>query len=248
MTEAHSYKFKGVWITKALWLATDLSWMEKCLVAEIDNLDDDERGCTASDVYLANKFQSTPASIANMLCRLRKIGYIKTLSFDGRIRRMRVNPRVKAGLTPLLGQLQPGSEGSSNDAVNSYKEEKKAERKGKFDPCGVLIPDSLNTSEFRQAWGYWISHLQQKRKPPTERSTELQIKKLEAMGVARALAAIEHSITSNYQGLFEPNGTSHNQTTGNRNKGTFSEGKTGKYDEFLARKSKERQLARTKSD
>jgi hypothetical protein len=38
-------KFKGVWIPKDLWLDKDLSMHEKCLLIEIDSLDNDEKGC-----------------------------------------------------------------------------------------------------------------------------------------------------------------------------------------------------------
>ena len=45
--------FKGVWIPKEIWLNTDLSIIEKVLLVEIDSLDNSDRGCFASNEYLA---------------------------------------------------------------------------------------------------------------------------------------------------------------------------------------------------
>lgn len=46
--------FKGVWIPKEIWLAKDLSLQEKGLLVEIDSLSNTERGCFASNEYLAD--------------------------------------------------------------------------------------------------------------------------------------------------------------------------------------------------
>lgn len=67
--------FKGVWIPKAIWEAKDITWMEKCLLAEIDSLDDGS-GCYATNQYLAEVFSSTPNSIKELISRLRKKGWI----------------------------------------------------------------------------------------------------------------------------------------------------------------------------
>lgn len=37
-----SRKFKGIWIPANVWLGTELSIIEKVLLAEIDSLDNDE--------------------------------------------------------------------------------------------------------------------------------------------------------------------------------------------------------------
>jgi hypothetical protein len=70
--------FKGIWIPKRLWITEELSWMQKCLLAEIHSLDDEDsgEGCYASNEYLARLFQSTPESIRVMISKLRKAGWI----------------------------------------------------------------------------------------------------------------------------------------------------------------------------
>jgi type IV secretory pathway VirB10-like protein len=67
-----------------------------------------------------------------------------------------------------------------------------------------VLPECLNTAEFKSAWGLWLSHLKQKRKTPTDHAKELQLKSLAAMGERRAVAALHHSTKNNWQGIFEP--------------------------------------------
>jgi len=66
------------------------------------------------------------------------------------------------------------------------------------------LPDVLNNEVFLAAWADWVRHRSEIRKPLKPTTIKQQLKKLAAMGVARAVAAIEHSIANGYQGLFEP--------------------------------------------
>lgn len=68
------------------------------------------------------------------------------------------------------------------------------------------MPKSLSDSpEFLAAWAEWQTHLRQKRKTlkPGSLAWRKQLKNCEAWQPLRACAAIEHSISKNYQGLFE---------------------------------------------
>ena len=89
--------FKGVFIPRALWEHPDLTWMEKCLVAEIDSLSSVERGpCHASAEYLASWMQTTPIAIRKSLSRLMEKKIIWQIGFDGRICWRCVAPRYAA--------------------------------------------------------------------------------------------------------------------------------------------------------
>jgi hypothetical protein len=66
------------------------------------------------------------------------------------------------------------------------------------------LPDVLNNDVFLEAWADWVRHRSEIRKPLKPTTIKKQLKKLAAMGVVRAVAAIEHSIANGYQGLFEP--------------------------------------------
>lgn len=83
---------------------------------------------------------------------------------------------------------------------------RKGERGDKHCPSiACSIPEVLKTKEFEELWEKWLLHLSQKKKKPTPLAVEMQLKKMAGWGVARSIAALTHSIESNYQGVFEPN-------------------------------------------
>jgi hypothetical protein len=71
----------------------------------------------------------------------------------------------------------------------------------RFDAGSVELP--FSSEAFSEAWETWIRHRKEKRQKLTPTATRLQLSKLLTMGEARAIAAIEHSISGNYQGIFE---------------------------------------------
>lgn len=79
--------FKGIWIPREIWLAKDLSCHEKCLWAEIHSLFDRERGgCYASNDYLCDFFGIQERRLREMISKLKCLGWIQQVSFDGRTR------------------------------------------------------------------------------------------------------------------------------------------------------------------
>ena len=82
--------FKGVWIPKEVWLNKDLSIIEKCLLVEVDSLDNGEKGCFASNEYLATFFNLSESRMANIISDLKKRGFINQIYFDGRQRGLRI--------------------------------------------------------------------------------------------------------------------------------------------------------------
>jgi hypothetical protein len=78
--------FKGVWIPKETWLNIDLSIIEKVLLVEIDSLDNSERGCFASNEYLAKFVQLSESRVAHIISDLRKRNYLRVVFTDGRNR------------------------------------------------------------------------------------------------------------------------------------------------------------------
>lgn len=66
------------------------------------------------------------------------------------------------------------------------------------------LPLGLSTNEFRTAWTEWETHRKEKRSSLTATTKSKQLKKLELMGVAKAIATLQHSIEQGYTGLVEP--------------------------------------------
>lgn len=77
--------FKGVWITREVWLDKRLNALEKVILAEIDSLDG-ENGCFASNQYIAEFCQCSLTKVSTAISKLIELGYIYTESFDGRTR------------------------------------------------------------------------------------------------------------------------------------------------------------------
>lgn len=115
--------FKGVWIPKEIWLNTDLSIIEKVLLVEIDSLDNSDRGCFASNEYLAKFVQLSEGRVANIISDLKKRKFIIQVFFDGRNRGLRIsksessfNENVKAETTKT--GKQPTQKREHNNTVN----------------------------------------------------------------------------------------------------------------------------------
>lgn len=111
---AENRDFKGVWIPKEIWLNESLSVVEKCLIAEIDSLDKGLKGCFAGNGYLGKFIGVSEGRCANIICDLKKRGFIEQVYFDGRERGLRVvnshkreisfHENVKADFTKTLEQ------------------------------------------------------------------------------------------------------------------------------------------------
>lgn len=78
--------FKGIWISKKIWLAEDLIPIQKIILAEIDSLDTKENGCYASNKYFSKFFKMTERGFRKNLSELKEKGYVVEESFDGRFR------------------------------------------------------------------------------------------------------------------------------------------------------------------
>ena len=85
--------FKGVWIPKEIWLNTDLSIIEKVLLVEIDSLDNSDRGCFASNEYLAKFVQLSESRVAHIISDLKKRKYLIVVFTDGRNRGLKLHPQ-----------------------------------------------------------------------------------------------------------------------------------------------------------
>ena len=85
--ESTEKKFTGVFIPVGIYEMEDLSWSEKILWCEIQALSG--KGCCyASNDYFANKFHTTPEKISTKISKLKKLGLVKQVGFDGRQRQL----------------------------------------------------------------------------------------------------------------------------------------------------------------
>lgn len=82
--------FKGVWIPKEVYLDKRLTALDKIILIEIDSLDNgDEKGCFASNEYLAEFCQCSISKVTKSISKLKELGYIRVIGTDGRKRFLR---------------------------------------------------------------------------------------------------------------------------------------------------------------
>jgi len=62
----------------------------------------------------------------------------------------------------------------------------------------------FKSQEFCDAWGNWVSHRKEIKKPLTPQSVKQQLAEMSTWGEQRAIAAIRHTIGKGWQGLAEP--------------------------------------------
>ena len=78
--------FKGVWIPKFIWLDKRLTFLDKVILIEIDSLDSDEKGCWASNEYLAEFCQCSITKVSLAITKLLELNYLELENFNGRQR------------------------------------------------------------------------------------------------------------------------------------------------------------------
>ena len=139
--------FKGIWIPAEVWLDERLNPLEKVILMEIDSLDCGDKGCYASNEYIAGFCQCSESKVAHAVTRLVELGYVSRKSFDGRQRILqsrlakfaRQNSKVcKADVQ----NLQESNIDSNIDISSSIKKEyKESPQENDFT---VAVVDYLN--------------------------------------------------------------------------------------------------------
>ena len=139
--------FKGIWIPAEVWLDERLNPLEKVILMEIDSLDCGDKGCYASNEYIAGFCQCSESKVAHAVTRLVEFGYVSRKSFDGRQRILqsrlakfaRQNSKVcKADVQ----NLQESNIDSNIDISSSIKKEyKESSQESDFT---VAVVDYLN--------------------------------------------------------------------------------------------------------
>lgn len=122
--ESNGRDFKGVWIPKEVWLDTRLNALEKIILTEIDSLDNGDRGCWASNKYIADFCQCSETKVSTAVSKLIKLGYIYIQSFDGRQRvlKSRLSNFEKQDFKKCDSALQSVKQNNINNKTNNNTE------------------------------------------------------------------------------------------------------------------------------
>ncbi len=117
-----------------------------------------------------------------------------------RVRRFPIPP-VNPGESKVI-QGDPGElVQSTPEHLHLHTHKQKQNQNQAADTASGELP--FSSKEFIEAWARWNQHRQEIRKPLRDAGRTAQFKKLAAIGEARAIAAIDHSIASGWQGIFE---------------------------------------------
>jgi hypothetical protein len=129
----------------------------------------------------------------------------ETPTLRGEVAAKRPPPESAKYPPPESAKYPPPSE-HYQEHYQEHKEGGSAPKPPVFDPMKISFPESLATDAFRTAWTSWVHHRIEIRKKLTPTSTAEQIEELAAMGAARAIAMIKHTICKGYLGLRPPDG------------------------------------------
>jgi hypothetical protein len=140
-------RFRGIWIPSAIWLDKGLSGQEKIFLAEIDSLDNDDKGCRASNSYLAEFFSISPKRVSVVINKLIEKHRV-SVSIDkgaGNIRYLRVlSPETGIALSPEAGIAYPLKHGDpipgTGDRLN--KDDNKGDNKGEREAPTPILSES----------------------------------------------------------------------------------------------------------
>ncbi len=86
------------------------------------------------------------------------------------------------------------------------KDKSKDKDKDKRKSKETEFPEVLNTDEFKALWTEWVKYRKVIKKPMPITTISRQLKKLESMGVEKAMLALNTAMEKGWQGFHEPDG------------------------------------------
>ena len=167
--------FKGVWIPKEIWLSKELTMLEKAIFVEIDSLDN-ENHCIASNEYFAEFCDCSVSKVSKAISKLKELGMIEEIEFDGRHRKIKVICRDRQGSKKCYADyhfLQANNIDSnivnnktnSKELVQNFEFGKSKEKKENlYSKCVALIDDFTNDIQLRTDLTDYLKLLLEMRK------------------------------------------------------------------------------------
>lgn len=151
------HSFKGVWIPKAIWLNPELSPLDKMVYAEIWALEEED-GCFASNEYLAGFCQCSVRKVAQAIQKLKDLGFVQQVKFDGRIRWLKCygEGRVANSATQTCKKCKSDMQKMQVSIYNDENIEYNIEDIPPISPTGTEEGCSSCKAEFEKFWQHYI--------------------------------------------------------------------------------------------
>lgn len=205
--------FKGVWISKEIWLNTELTWLEKIILTEIDSLDN-ENHCTAGNDYLATFCQCSERKVSEAITKLASLGFIDILGFNGRQRIIKSLMRNRA-LCSMEGSKICESESQNLQSINTSNkkennntntkvlvEAEKPKKKNLYEKCIDVIDEFTDDAEIKELLvTYLRMRLEVKDKPLYINQFKGMINKLKEL-TDDTISVIQQSIDRGYLSFY----------------------------------------------
>ena len=124
--------------------------------------------------------------------------------------------KTRARVQKLRDKIKCNAPVTLGNASNAMQKKKHKQKNKEVSPAAPVLVLPFESDEFKAAWGDWLKHLTQKRKPAPPLSQQKQLKKFSGWSESRAIAAIQFSIEKNWQGVFEEHGKTGSPTRANQ--------------------------------
>lgn len=176
------------------------------------------RQCDSKIETIAAVCRLRPSTVRKALRRLVELGWVEMIDRPGKTK-----VHVAKFPDPFIQEIGVAPNGRATVSAQPFALE--VVQPSQLEPCHPLRqrlpkvnPSSepmkkvsspilempFDSSAFRDAWSDWEQHRKEKRRPITPLSAKKALALLATMGESRAIAAINHSITNGWQGIFEP--------------------------------------------
>lgn len=173
--------FKGVWITKEVWLDERLNALDKIILTEIDSLDRRERGCYASNKSIAEFCQCSETKVSTAISKLIKLEYIYVQKFDGRQRELksRLSNFERQNFKNCKADIKNLKDNNTDNNINNKERKKETSKpQNSFDE---IFKGYTQNEETLRLLGEWLKVRKSKRAAMTDYSIRLNLNKLETL-------------------------------------------------------------------
>lgn len=201
-------KFQGVWIPADVWLDRDLTITEKVMLVEIGSLQDEKRGCYASNAHFAAFFDLSVSRVSEIISGLAAKGMVDVEQIrDGKRiveRRIRLKDLFGKSNTPSEKAMNPFGKGDeppsekakgSNTPINNTGNSKGA--------AAQLDLSGFPEQPSEQVWADYLKHRKAKRAPVTQTVINTLAKELTTAAIAGWTVdnALAEAMSAGWQGL-----------------------------------------------
>lgn len=190
--------FKGIWIPKEIWLDDRLNALEKMILMEIDSLDTDEKGCYATNDYIAEFCQCTSTKVSLAVKKLVELEYIEVVKFDGR-RRL-----IKSRLENNYKQTLKNLKADFKNINTLYNDKRNIERNIEINKKEIIKEKRyFEDDNLNDLFKDFLSMRKKIKAVNSDRAITLLINKLSKYDDKTKIKMIENSIENSWKGIYE---------------------------------------------